>query len=83
MTDIKLVDTPGDPFLRLDLGVGENSGSITVTVSFDGSLADTIGRFGETEEEVRLDIAQDILYVVYSEFSAALEDAKSQDNASA
>lgn len=83
MIDINVVDIPGDPFLKLDLGVGESSGSITVTVSFEGSLVDTIGRSGETEEEVRLEIAQDILHLVYSEFSTALEDAKSQDDASA
>lgn len=83
MIDINAVDTPGDPFLKLDLGVGESSGSITVTVSFEGSLADTIGREGETEEEVRIEIAQDILYLVYSEFRTALEDAKSNAEASA
>lgn len=83
MTDVKLLDVPGDPFLKLDLGVGDKAGSVIVTVSFEGSLADTIGREGETEEEVRIEIAQDILYLVYSEFRTALEDAKSNAEASA
>jgi len=80
---INLVESDGDPFIELKLGLGDSNASIKVTVSFDGSLVDTIGRDGENEGEVRLEIAQDILYLVYSEFSLALEDAKSQDDASA
>ncbi len=82
--DVKLVDEPsGDPFLRLDLSTEHDQASVTVTVSFDGDLVKTIGQPHEIEEDLRLEIAQEILHLVYIEFSRSYDDAKSTQGASA
>ncbi len=80
---INIINSDSDPFLTLNLEVDGHEASITVTVSFEGDLLGALGSDGETEEGVRTEVAQDILYLVYSEFSTALEDAKSHAETSA